>query len=173
MIYKELKRIEFKSKQKRKRSEPTPTSAASASASTSSASAFTSTSTSVASASTCYPSLKSPGCIGKPNEISLQELYEAGASPTFSGTDYGLHTMSVTAPITLERYNFHLRLYRAARSGEWPNISEAHMYQLPKTHDVKSSQIRQETLATHYQRSLKWRKKYTVCKTPFFHFSPY
>ncbi|KAI9264013.1 hypothetical protein EDC94DRAFT_606740, partial [Helicostylum pulchrum] len=40
-----------------------------------------------------------------------KDVFKAGDSSVFSGTDNGIVNLSATAPFTTERYKFHLNLY--------------------------------------------------------------
>jgi hypothetical protein len=99
--------------------------------------------------------------------IRLTNLQQPGLVLSFAGTDYGLKTMAVTAPVSMECYQFHLDLFHRST----PNTSlvinrEMEKYlQLPKTFNIKAGNIRHRAMIAQYSKSLQKRKAVSVSIT--------
>jgi hypothetical protein len=48
------------------------------------------------------PAADNVACIDDADNIDVTQLLQFQVAPVFSGSDYGFHTFSVTAPMTME-----------------------------------------------------------------------
>jgi hypothetical protein len=102
------------------------------------------------------PTIDDHSCVDDPQFMDLQQLVDSAV--IFAGTDYGFHTMSVTVPVTKERYDFHEGLHKSPGS-----LVPWHTFlQLPPAHKIDSGDLGQKTMTTYFQRSLQQRKRNTV-----------
>jgi hypothetical protein len=93
----------------------------------------------------------------------LEDLKASGASLMFSGTDYGLRTMSVTVPMEEERYKFHLNLFQQGATTDELLVDRQYM-QFPKAFSLHSRTVNELCLQKRFQKVRERRKKCTVSK---------
>ncbi|KAG1197232.1 hypothetical protein G6F70_006787 [Rhizopus microsporus] len=79
----------------------------------------------------------------------------------FSGTDYGLKTMSVTVPISMKMFNTHLNLYNKFHpDNSLPVVKVKEKYlRLPKAFKITAAEINHSSLKNKFQYSTEKRKK--------------
>jgi hypothetical protein len=100
------------------------------------------------------------------NFIDLSHLQNQGVTLTFAGTDYGFHTLAVTSPVTMERYEFHCHLYKRQQEKESQSKDYPLSFlKLPRTFQIKSGDLNQKALTEKFRHSLTRRKKNTVSET--------
>ncbi|CAO3700979.1 unnamed protein product [Rhizopus microsporus] len=82
----------------------------------------------------------------------------------FSGTDYGLKTMSVTVPIFMKMFNTHLNLYNKFHpDNSLPVVKAKEKYlQLPKAFKITAAEINHSSLKNKFQYCIEKQKKNTV-----------
>ncbi|KAI9478497.1 MAG: hypothetical protein EXX96DRAFT_637658 [Benjaminiella poitrasii] len=98
-----------------------------------------------------------PNLLDKVENIKLQSALE---DFIFSGTDNGIKTMTETVALTLQRYNYHLDLYRLYNSDNSSGERKGYKFQaLPRSMNIYSKDVDLGTGEAYMRRWRNQRKK--------------